>query len=160
MEALEEFRVPGPTQDPEPLPYLRASGVCAYDIELAVKLTTPTTKEPITICETNFKSMYWTPSQQIAHHTSNGCNFRVGDLVASGTISGKDPKSFGSMLELSWRGSKPIHLSSGEERTFLRDGDTVTMTGRCVGPGYTIGFGEVSGTILPAKVEESLIAER
>jgi fumarylacetoacetase len=160
MEALEEFRVPGPVQDPEPLPYLRAPGNCAYDIELSVKLATSTTKEAATICEGNFKSMYWKLPQQIAHHASNGCNLRVGDLIASGTISGKDPASFGSMLELSWRGTKPIRLPSGEERTFLRDGDTVTMTGRCVGQGYTIGFGEVTGTVLPARVDESLIVER
>jgi fumarylacetoacetase len=160
MEALEEFRVPGPQQDPQPLPYLRVPGDWAFDIEMTVTLKTQTIDEAATICHGNFKSMYWTVPQQIAHHASNGCNLRVGDLIASGTISGKDPASFGSMLELSWRGTKPIRLPSGEERTFLRDGDTITMTGRCRGQGYTIGFGEVVGTVLPATVDTSLLIER
>lgn len=160
MEALEEFRVPSPVQDPKPLPYLETTGDWAYNVELAVSLKTPKMSTAATICKGNFRSMYWTLPQQVAHHASNGCNLRVGDLIASGTISGKDPSSFGSMLEISWRGSKPISLPSGEERTFLRDGDTVAMTGRCVGQGYTIGFGEVVGTVLPAAIDESLLVEK
>ena len=109
-------------------------------------------KEKNLISKGNFSSMYWNLSQQVAHHTSNGCNLRVGDLLASGTISGKDPDSYGSMLELTWRGAKPLRLKSGEERSSLLDGDTVSMTGYSLGTGYTIGFGEVTGTIEPAKI--------
>jgi fumarylacetoacetase len=160
MDALDEFRVPGPVQDPEPLPYLRSVGNWSFNIELEVGLKTPTMTEAATIAKGNFRSMYWNVCQQITHHTSNGCNLRVGDLLASGTISGADPHSFGSLLELTWRGTKPIPLPSGEERTFLRDGDTITMTGRAYGNGYTIGFGEVVGTVLPAHIDERLIVER
>ena len=94
--------------------------------------------------------MYWNMNQQLAHHTSNGCNVEVGDLYASGTISGADPKSYGSMLELTWRGQNPLTLNNGEQRKFLQDGDTVIMRGHSEKDGVRVGFGEVKATILPA----------
>jgi fumarylacetoacetase len=155
LSALEPFRVAGPEQDPEPLPYLRSSGNWSYDIDLEVNLASPTMiSDGIpakTICRSNFRHMYWNICQQLAHHTSNGCNVNPGDLMASGTISGPTPDSFGSMLELTWRGQNPIELSDGESRKFLEDGDELTMTGYARGDGYRVGFGEVSGRILPAK---------
>jgi fumarylacetoacetase len=160
MDALDEFRVPGPRQDPEPLPYLRSADNWSFNIELEVGLKTPSMAEPASIVKGNFRSMYWNVCQQLTHHTSNGCNVRVGDLFASGTISGADPHSYGSLLELTWRGTKPIKLPSGEERTFLKDGDSVSMSGFACGSGYTIGFGEVIGTVLPAVIDERLIVER
>lgn len=160
LEALQEFRVPGPAQDPEPLPYLKGSGDWSFDIELQVSLKTPSMSEGHPIVRGNFRSMYWNVCQQIAHHASNGCNLRVGDLLASGTISGSTADSYGSMLELTWKGTKPLKLPSGEERTFLRDGDTVTMSAWAHGKGYTIGFGDVTGAVLPAVVDERLLVER
>ena len=150
LDALEPFRVPGPKQDPEPLPYLRCAGDWSYDIHLEVLLQTAKMTEPVRISATNSKHLYWNICQQIAHHTSNGCNLQTGDLLASGTISGPTPDSLGSMLELAWKGTRPITLPNGETRTFLQDGDRVTMTGWCQGPGYRIGFGEVTGRVLPA----------
>ncbi|MFM1846787.1 MAG: fumarylacetoacetase [Pseudomonadota bacterium] len=160
LDALEPFRVPGPAQSPEPLPYLRSKGDWGFDIDLEVGLQTPAMSASAPIVHGNFRSMYWNVCQQVAHHTSNGCNLRVGDLLASGTISGVDPISYGSMLERSWKGTKPITLPNGETRTFLRDGDTVTMTARARGAGFTVGFGEVTGTILPATIDPSLVVER
>jgi fumarylacetoacetase len=151
MEALEPFRTAGPIQDPEPLPYLANKGKNAFDIQLEVYLQTENLPERVKISGTNFKYMYWNIYQQVAHHTVNGCNLRTGDLLASGTISGPEPDSYGSMLELTWRGEKPIKLPSGEERTFLKDGDSIIMTGYCQGEGYRVGFGEVSGKIVPHK---------
>lgn len=159
LDALEPFRCPAPSQDPAPLDYLRpAAGSDAgftYDLPLAVRLT-PTRAAATddaggaTICRTNFKYLYWTIAQQIAHHTCNGCNLQPGDLLASGTISGPTPDSFGSLLELAWRGERPLKLPNGVERKFLQDGDTITMTGCCVAGGLRVGFGECEGTILPA----------
>jgi fumarylacetoacetase len=151
LAALQPFRCPGPKQSPEPLPYLRTSGPQAYDIELEVSLRGATMDEPQTICGSNFKYLYWSMAQQLAHHTVNGCNLRPGDLLASGTISGPTPGSFGSLLELTWRGSKPLALPNGESRSFLRDGDRVTMTAWCEGDGYRVGFGSVTGVVLPAR---------
>uniref|UniRef100_A0A8C9VT86 Fumarylacetoacetase n=1 Tax=Scleropages formosus TaxID=113540 RepID=A0A8C9VT86_SCLFO len=151
MEALLPFTVPNEVQDPEPLPYLRHSDTYTFDINLFVSLKGEAMKEPVTICKSNFKYMYWTVKQQLAHHTVNGCNVRPGDLLASGTISGPDPESFGSMLELSWRGSKVINLGAGETRTFLKDGDEVSLTGYCQGNGYRVGFGSCAGVVLPAR---------
>jgi fumarylacetoacetase len=151
MEALEPFRVKGPVQDPEPMEYLRSKGNWAYDINLDVFLKPDTSKEPFKISGSNFKYMYWNICQQLAHHTVNGCNTKTGDLMASGTISGPAKDSFGSMLELTWRGEHPITLPGGGERKFLNDGDTVIMSGYCSGDGYKVGFGEVTGKILPAK---------
>jgi fumarylacetoacetase len=148
MEALEPFRTASPTQDPEVLDYLKFEGDKNYDINLEVYLQ-PENGEQNLISESNYKFMYWNMTQQLAHHTINGCNVEVGDLYASGTISGSDPKSFGSMLELTWRGQNPIKLSNGQERKFIDDNDTVTMKAWAEKDGVRVGFGEVSGKIIP-----------
>ncbi len=149
LDALEPFRVEGPVQEPAVLPYLQFSGRKHYDIRLEVAIRTEEGSETV-ICRSNFKHLYWNMAQQLAHHTVNGCNVRSGDLMASGTISGDTPDSYGSMLELAWKGSKPIKLADGSERRFLEDGDTVIMRGFCEKDGVRIGFGEVSGMVLPA----------
>ncbi len=149
LEALEPFRCPGPTQDPEPLPYLRQQGSTTFDIHLEVTLQSAKMASPQVICRSNFRHLYWSLRQQVAHHTVNGCPLRPGDLLASGTISGPSPDSRGCLLELTWRGTKPLALSSGETRRFLEDGDRVTMTAWCQGAGYRVGFGEVTGVVLP-----------
>jgi fumarylacetoacetase len=149
--ALEPFRVPGPVQDPTPLPYLQQSGPQAYDIHLEVWLQSAQQSQPHRICTTNAKYLYWSMAQQLAHHTVNGCNLMPGDLLASGTISGSTPDSYGSLLELAWKGTKPLQLPDGTQRSFLQDGDRLTITGWCQGQGYRIGLGEVTGRILPAK---------
>ncbi len=151
LAALEPFRVVGPKQDPEPLPYLRSPGDWALDIQLEVAIQGTGMDRPHTVCRSNAKHLYWNICQQVAHHTVTGCNLRPGDLLATGTISGPTPDSFGSLLELSWRGSKPITFPNGETCTFLQDGDRVTMTGWCQGAGYRVGFGEVTGTLLAAR---------
>jgi fumarylacetoacetase len=151
MEALEPFRVSGPKQEPEPLEYLQSKGDRAYDVNLEVYIKTQNQTTPFKISHSNFKYMYWNICQQLAHHTVTGCNTKPGDMMASGTISGPTKDSYGSMLELTWRGENPIKLPSGEERKFLADGDTVIMSGWCEGNGYKVGFGEVTGKILPAK---------
>jgi fumarylacetoacetase len=150
MDALEPFRCAGMPQDPEPLPHLRQVGKGHYDIQLEVSLQTPTMDRPHLICRSNARHLYWTFAQQLAHQASNGTPIEVGDLYATGTISGDTPDSYGSLLELTWRGQNPIELPNGETRTFLEDGDTLTITGWCQGDGYCVGFGEVSATILPA----------
>lgn len=149
MEALEPFRVTGPVQDPSPLPYLQTSGANNYDIQLEVLLQ-PDGGEPFTISRSNYKYMYWNMQQQLAHHTINGCNMQTGDLCASGTISGPTPDSYGSMLELTWRGANPISLPDGSQRKFIQDGDSIIMRGHCERDGVRIGFGEVRGKVLPA----------
>jgi len=154
--ALNPFRVAGEAQDasagnPEPLPYLRQSGERSLDIELAVKLKTAQMDEAETVARSNARYLYWSPEQQLAHHTVNGCNARPGDLMASGTISGETEDSYGSFLELTWRGTRPIQLPSGETRTFLADGDSVVLAGEAVRDGVRISFGEVEGTIAPAR---------
>jgi fumarylacetoacetase len=154
LAALEPFRTAGPKQDPEPLPYLQSPGDWAFDIELEVAIQGTGMDRPHTVCRSNAKHLYWNVCQQLAHHTVNGCNLRPGDLLATGTISGPTPDSYGSLLELSWRGAKPIAFPNGDTRTFLRDGDRVTMTGRCQGAGYRVGFGEVTGTLLAAPNRE------
>ncbi|WP_432260782.1 fumarylacetoacetase [Cupriavidus sp. TMH.W2] len=151
MAALEPFRRDNPEQSPEPLEYLRQQGKNAYDIALEVALQAQGAAAPSTICRTNFKAMYWTMAQQLAHHTVSGCNVRVGDLMGSGTISGTTPDSYGSMLELTRNGVEPVTLADGSRRGFLEDGDDVIMTGYCQGEGYRVGFGAVSGKILPAR---------
>lgn len=151
MEALNPFRVDGPDQDPEVLPYLKYDGVKNYDIGLEVQIQPEGEKEAATVSKSNFKYMYWNMAQQLAHHTVNGCNLNVGDMMASGTISGKDENSYGSMLELSWAGSKPVALNNGKERKFLEDGDTVIMKGLAEKDGMRVGFGEVRSKLLPAK---------
>lgn len=150
MAALEPFRTAGPTQDPEPLDYLQADGDAAYDITLEVDLETSALSQPHTVCRSNVRHLYWSMQQQLAHHTVNGCNLRPGDLLASGTISGPTEDSYGSMLELSWRGEKPISLPGGETRSFLEDGDRVVLRGYAQGDGYRVGFGTAEGTVLPA----------
>lgn len=149
-EALEPFRVAGPRQDPEPLPYLRQSGRNNYDMTLDVSLRSAQMDAPQRICRTNFKYMYWSSVQQLVHHASSGCAMNVGDLLGSGTISGPERDQRGSMLELSWSGAEPLPLASGESRSFLEDGDTLSITGWCQGEGYRIGFGECEGTIQSA----------
>jgi fumarylacetoacetase len=149
--ALQPFRVAGPKQDPTPLPYLSNSEDAAYDIFLEVKLQTSAMAEAHPISRTNFKEMYWSIGQQVAHHTLTGCNLRLGDLLASGTLSGSAKNSYGSLLELAWAGKEPLELPNGERRSFLEDGDTVILTGYAQGDGYRIGLGEVRGTVLPAK---------
>lgn len=151
MEALDPFRRDNPEQTPQPLPYLQQQGRNAYDIALEVALQPQGAAAPSTICRTNFKAMYWTMAQQLAHHTVSGCNVRVGDLMGSGTISGTTPDSYGSMLELTRNGAEPVTLADGSRRGFLEDGDEVIMTGFCQGEGYRVGFGSVSGKILPAR---------
>jgi len=149
LEALEPFRVKGPDQEPKVLPYLEYDGLKNYDINLEVAIQPKDTSETI-VCHSNFKYMYWNMAQQLAHHTSNGCNVKIGDLMASGTISGKEPNSYGSMLELAWGGQKPITLNDGEKRTFIEDYDTVIMRGYCEKDGIRVGFGEVKSQLLPA----------
>jgi fumarylacetoacetase len=152
MDALEPFRCAGPAQDdPKPLEYLVNPGDCAFDIHLEVQLESEMMTDPATIASSNFKYMYWSICQQLAHHTVNGCNAQPGDLYGSGTISGPEKHERGSMLELSWKGTEVIELPSGEERKFLADGDTVTLTGWCEADGIKVGFGEVTGTLLPAR---------
>lgn len=150
LEALEPFRINSPKQDPEVLDYLKFEGDKNFDINLEVYLQPENGEENI-ISKSNYKFMYWNMCQQLAHHTVNGCNVEVGDLYASGTISGTSPDSFGSMLELTWRGQNPIKLSDGTERKFINDGDTVTMKGYAEKGEIRVGFGEVSGKILPTK---------
>ncbi|MEL4308691.1 fumarylacetoacetase [Joostella sp. CR20] len=148
LDALEPFRTEGPKQDPEPLPYLKYKGKKSFDIQLEVDIT-PENSSPLTVAKSNFKYMYWTMSQQLAHHTINGCKVNSGDMMGSGTISGPTPDSYGSMLELTWRGEKPIKMMDGSERKFINDGDTVTMRGYCKNENVRIGFGEVSNKLLP-----------
>jgi 2-keto-4-pentenoate hydratase/2-oxohepta-3-ene-1,7-dioic acid hydratase in catechol pathway len=131
LEALEPFRCPGPEQEPQPLPYLRSPGDGAFDIQLEVHLQSYEMAELDVISRSNFRYLYWNMAQQLAHHTITGCNMRPGDLLASGTISGPSPESYGSMLELAWRGTRPITLPNGKKRSFLEDGDRITLTGRC-----------------------------
>lgn len=151
LEALAPFSADRMPQDPEPFPYLKSDQATAYDIWLDVFLA-PANGTETRIATTNYKWMYWTLEQQLAHHTSNGCNVRPGDLMGSGTISGPEKQNRGSLLELSWGGREPIALEGGESRTFIEDGDTVRIAGYCQGDGYRIGFGDVSGTVLPARV--------
>lgn len=154
MDALEPFRVMGPQQDPTSLSYLKSDSASGIDITLEVTLRSPRMDAPQVISRSNMKHLYWSIEQMLAHHTVTGCNMRVGDLCGTGTISGPTEDSYGSMLELAWRGETPIQLSSGETRTFLQDGDTLTMKGFCQGNGYRIGFGEVTGKVLPARKDK------
>ena len=170
LAALQPFLVSTPEQDPRPLPYLEESKPANYDISLQVSLSgkrlllllctlifevivvTEAPEEDFVICQSNMKYMYWSVSQQLTHHTVNGCNMRPGDLCGSGTLSGPTKSSYGSLLELSWNGSEPLILSKERNitRTFLNDGDQVTLTGVCQGPNYQISFGKCTGKIFPA----------
>ena len=149
LDALEPFRLDSPAQDPAPLPYLRYEGKGHFDVNLEVYLETENGVSH-RLCTSNFKYMYWNMFQQLAHQTVNGCNVRTGDMYASGTISGPDKEEYGSMLELSWRGTEPIQLPDGSERTFLQDGDICILRGYAEKDGVRIGFGESRTTILPA----------
>jgi fumarylacetoacetase len=148
MDALEPFRTKGPKQDPTPLPYLQQKGKHAFDINLEVAIA-PENAEAKIVSKSNFKYMYWSMSQQLAHHTSNGCRVNSGDMMGSGTISGSEAASFGSMLELTWGGKNPILMEDGTERKFINDNDTVIMKGFCKNNEVRIGFGEVSSKLLP-----------
>jgi fumarylacetoacetase len=151
LDALEPFRCASPEPEFAPLPYLQSKGNKTFDIQLHVYIQNEKLKEPFEICHSNFKYLYWNMPQQLAHHTVNGCNMQTGDLLASGTISGDTKESRGSMLEITWRGAEPIKLPNGEERKFINDGDSVIMSAYCEGDGYRVGFGEVTGKVLPAK---------
>jgi fumarylacetoacetase len=148
MDALEPFRVAGPVQEPAVLTYLQFSGDHNFDIRLDVFIK-PDGLEPVRVCHSNYKYMYWNLVQQLAHQTVNGCNINVGDMYGSGTISGPTPDSYGSMLELAWKGTKPLKMPDGSERTFIHDNDTITMKGYCIRNGLRIGFGEATTKILP-----------
>lgn len=150
LDALQPYKTDGPVQDPEVLSYLEYKGQKSYDIQLQVSIQPENGTENL-VCESNFKYMYWNMVQQLAHHTVNGCNVRCGDLMGSGTISGPTPDSYGSMLELAWKGTKPLKLNDGTERKFIQDHDTVIMRGYSEKDGIRIGFGEVSTKVLPAK---------
>ncbi len=149
IEALEAFRVKGYKQEPKVLPYLEYSGKKNIDINLEVYIK-PENSEAARVCESNYRYMYWTMEQQLAHHTVNGCNINVGDMMASGTISGPEKHQFGSMLELSWRGTNPLKMKDGSERKFINDHDTVILRGWCKKGDLRIGFGECAAKVLPA----------
>jgi fumarylacetoacetase len=149
LEALKPFRKPLPRQDPEPLPYLRQKDDFTFDIRLEAALQSSSMEAPHVITRTNFQNLYWSIAQQLAHHTVNGCNLQPGDFLASGTISGPTEESRGCMLELTWRGANPLKLPNGETRKWLEDGDTLKISGWCEGDGYRVGFGDVSGRVLP-----------
>lgn len=151
LEALEPFKTQSPKQEPPVLDYLKFDGDQNFDINLEVYLQPETGSENL-ISESNYKFMYWNMLQQLAHHTVNGCNVGVGDMYASGTISGAEKSAFGSMLELTWRGTQPLTLKDGTQRKFIEDNDTVIMRGYAEKEGLRVGFGEVAGTVRPAKV--------
>lgn len=148
LDAIEPFRVEGPKQEPKVLPYLEVKGKRNFDLNLEVYIQPENAEEKL-VSRSNFKNMYWNINQQLAHHTVNGCNINVGDMYASGTISGPTPDSYGSMLELAWKGTKPIEMPDGSERKFILDGDTVIMKGYAEKAGVRIGFGEVRTKVLP-----------
>lgn len=149
LDALEPFRVPGAVQDPEVLPYLKYSGNKNIDINLQVAIK-PENAEETVVSNSNYKHMYWNMVQQLAHHTVNGCNIRCGDMMASGTISGPTEGSFGSMLEIAWKGTKPVSMNDGSTRSFIQDGDTVIVRGHAEKDGVRVGFGECIAKVLPA----------
>ncbi|WP_321814237.1 MULTISPECIES: fumarylacetoacetase [unclassified Paraburkholderia] len=150
LDALEPFRVAQPVQEPKPLEYLRHAGEHAFDISLEVLLRPEGASEATTISRTNFRHMYWSMAQQLAHHTVAGCNMRVGDLLGSGTISGPTADSFGSLLEITWNAKNPVALKEGGTRGFIEDGDELTLAGWCQGDGYRVGFGTCVGVVMPA----------
>ena len=150
LDALQPYAVETPNQEPKVLSYLEFEGKKSYDINLQVAIQPENTAETV-ISNSNFKYMYWNMAQQLAHHTVNGCNIRPGDLMGSGTISGPTEDSYGSMLELCWKGTNPLKMNDGSERRFILDGDTVIMRGHCVANGVRIGFGDVKAKLLAAK---------
>ncbi len=154
LDALEPFKTAGPVQDPQPLPYLNEEGEQSYDILIETSIKPRKQKETL-VSTTNFKNLYWSISQQLAHQSVNGCNVRSGDLYGSGTISGKEKSSYGSMLELTWKGTEPLTMSDGTERKFIQDGDTVIMRAHCQNEHLRIGFGECVGRIKKARKTEA-----
>lgn len=150
LDALEPFKVPGPVQEPKVLPYLEYEGNHHIDINLEVAIKPESTEESV-VCNSNYRHMYWNMQQQLAHHTVNGCDIHAGDMMASGTISGPEEGQYGSMLEISWKGTKPFKMKDGSERKFILDNDTVIMRGHSEKDGVRVGFGEVSTKVLPAK---------
>jgi fumarylacetoacetase len=150
LDALEPFRIPGPQQEPKVLPYLEYDGNKHLDIKLEVSIKVPNGDEK-TVTKSNYKYMYWNMNQQLAHHSVNGCDIKCGDLLASGTISGPNEGSYGSMLEISWKGTKPLDMPDGSQRKFINDGDSVIMKGYSKNEDVRIGFGEVRTLLLPAK---------
>ena len=150
LEALQDFKVPTPLQNPKVLPYLQYQGLKSYDIHLEVSIAPKNTPETV-VSRSNFRYMYWNMAQQLAHHTVNGCNINIGDMMASGTISGKTPDSYGSMLELTWGGKNPITLQNKIQRTFIQDHDTVIMRGFAENNEKRVGFGEIITEVLPAQ---------
>ena len=153
LEALAPFRVEGPAQELPPLPYLQQQGAHTFDVALEVDLRTAQSPDVNSICRTNFRHLYWSMAQQLAHHTVSGCNTRVGDVMGSGTISGSTPESRGSLLELSWNGQTPLPLADGSTRSFIADGDEIVMRGWCQGKDYRVGFGAVSGRVTAATMQ-------
>jgi len=150
MQALEPFIVENMKQDVDVLPYLKHEDDYNFDINLSVSIQDGSMEKPSVVCKSNFSYMYWTIKQQLAHHTVAGCNSQTGDMYASGTISGVEPDSFGSMLELSWKGTKEIDLGDGNKRKFLKDGDKVIINGYCKNDNFRIGFGSCEGVVVPA----------
>ncbi len=151
LDALMPFKVDGPVQDPEPMVYLQPQAKRNIDIQLSLSLQTANMSKAQQIATTNYKYIYWDYAQQLAHHTINGCKMRIGDMYASGTVSGPSQAEAGSLLELSWAGRDPIPLDNNEQRVFLEDSDTAIISGYCQAQNYCVGFGEVVGTVLPAK---------
>ncbi len=149
LEALEPFRTKGYAQEPKVFPYLEYKGNKNIDVNLEVAIK-PENSDETVVCHSNYKYMYWTMEQQLAHHTINGCNVNVGDMMGSGTISGPEPHEYGSMMELSWKGTKPLKLNDGSERKFINDHDTVILRGYCKNETIRVGFGECKATVLPA----------
>ena len=149
LDALEPFRTKGYTQEPKVFPYLEYRGNKNIDIKLEVAIMPENSSETV-ICNSNYKYMYWTMEQQLAHHTINGCNVNIGDMMGSGTISGPEPHEYGSMMELSWKGTKPLKLNDGSERKFINDHDTVILRGYCQNEYIRVGFGECKAKVLPA----------
>ncbi|CAG0917565.1 unnamed protein product [Notodromas monacha] len=150
MDALEPFATQNPEQDPKPFPYLQHEDKCTFDINLEVGIIPESEQEPTIVSRSNAKHLYWTQKQQLAHHTINGCNVRPGDLMASGTISGPEKGSYGSMMEISWRGTESVQMKDGTSRTYVQDMDTVVFRGWCEKDGIRVGFGECKSQVLPA----------
>ena len=150
LDALEPFRCKGEEQKPEVLPYLKCKGNKNIDINLEVQIESANFSAH-TVSKSNYKYMYWNMNQQLAHHTVNGCDIHSGDMMASGTISGNNESAYGSMLELSWKGTKPLSMPDGSERKFINDGDTVIMKAHSTKENVRIGFGEVRTKVLPSK---------
>jgi len=150
VAALEPFRTSTPEREKPLLPYLAEPSPGLFDIKLSASLTPPGATEATTLSQTNYKEMYYSAAQQLAHHSSSGCAMNTGDLLGSGTISGSEKSSLGCLLEITWGGHEPITLTTGEIRSFIEDGDTLTLEGHCEGDGFRVGFGTCTGRILPA----------